>query len=195
MQYYFFFVERTKTYHRTNIFPYLVSLLVANVMQAIATIMNGRWLEKGAVYNGGFCTAQGALKNAANNGIALWSFMIAVHVFNLLFLRWRTTRVSMAATLVGGWSAVAMIVLVGPSVIQKSEKGPYFGVSGFWCWITSDYPDEQLYLEYFFVSGSVEIRSISTHRHPAGILISRALFPHVYACSASRPWQPHPDRG
>lgn len=150
--YYFAFTKRTRTFHKTNIAPYLGSLLVANVLQAIATILNVRWVSFGFVFDGGFCAFQGGLKNAANVGIALWSFVIAAHVFNLLFLRWRTTRISMYATLVGGWCGVALVVATGPTIIATPEKGPYFGVSGYWCWITSEYPNEQTFLEYFFVS-------------------------------------------
>ncbi|KAL5498654.1 hypothetical protein ACEPAH_2009 [Sanghuangporus vaninii] len=148
--YYFAFSKRTKTFHRTNIIPYLVSLLIANVLQAIATILNARWVKEGIVYNGSFCSFQGGLKNAANVGTALWSFVIAVHVFNLLFLRWKTTRAGMVATLIGGWSAVGLIVTLGPLSIESPDRGPYFGVSGYWCWITDNYPVEQTYMEYFF---------------------------------------------
>ncbi|OCB89111.1 hypothetical protein A7U60_g3710 [Sanghuangporus baumii] len=148
--YYFAFSKRTKTFHRTNIVPYLVSLLIANVLQAIATILNARWVKEGIVYNGSFCSFQGGLKNAANVGTALWSFVIAVHVFNLLFLRWKTTRAGMVATLIGGWSAVGLIVTLGPLSIESLDRGPYFGVSGYWCWITDNYPVEQTYMEYFF---------------------------------------------
>jgi len=148
--YYSVFVQRTKTYQRTNVVPYLISLFLANVLQAIGTIMNAKWASKGIVYDGGFCSLQGGIKNAANVGTALWSFIIAAHVFNLLFLRWRTTRLSMYATLIGGWSIIVTIATIGPSFIETEEKGPYFGVSGYWCWITDNYPREQTFLEYFF---------------------------------------------
>jgi len=149
--YYLAFVQRRKTFHRTNLAPYLISLLFANVLQAIGTIMNARWVKDGIVVNGSFCEVQGGIKNAANVGTAIWSFTIAVHVFNLLFLRWRTTRTSMIATLVGGWSFVLMIVTLGPFAIATPDRGPYFGVSGNWCWITDNYPEEQTFMEYFFV--------------------------------------------
>ena len=71
-QYYFGFSRRTKTYHQTHVASYLVCLLLSNVLQAIGTIMNARWVEKGGVYNGGFCSFQGGLKNAANVGTAFW---------------------------------------------------------------------------------------------------------------------------
>ncbi|THH06508.1 hypothetical protein EW145_g4039 [Phellinidium pouzarii] len=173
--YYCLLAKRFKTYHPTNITPYFISLLLANVLQAIATILNVRWVHDGIVFDGGFCSFQGGLKNVANVGTALWSFVIAAHVFNLLFLRWHTTRASLAATLVGGWSAVLLIVAVGPIAIETPELGPYFGVSGYWCWIT----------EYFFVAYSVIIipvalarfSSFSGHRIPLwGTIATDVIF-------------------
>ncbi|EJD05423.1 uncharacterized protein FOMMEDRAFT_103454 [Fomitiporia mediterranea MF3/22] len=155
--YYFVFSKRTKTFHRTNLAPYLVSLLLANVLQAIATILNARWVREGIVFDGSFCSFQGGLKNAANVGTALWSFIIALHVFNLLFLRWKTTCTGMIITLICGWTIVAFIVTLGPLAIETPERGPYFGVSGYWCWITDNYPKEQTYMEYFieFISAGL----------------------------------------
>jgi hypothetical protein len=58
--------------------------------------------------------------------------MIALHLFNLLFLRLPSTKLGLAATLCFGWASVATIVTVGPVMIQTPEKGPYFGISGNW---------------------------------------------------------------
>jgi len=58
--------------------------------------------------------------------------MIALHLFNLLFLRFPTTGLGLAATLSFGWAFVATIVILGPAVIQTPEKGFYFGISGNW---------------------------------------------------------------
>jgi hypothetical protein len=61
------------------------------------------------------------------------SFIIALHLFNILFLRFPTTKAGLVATLCFGWASVATIVIVGPAVIQTPEKGPYFSISGNWC--------------------------------------------------------------
>ncbi|PSR76196.1 hypothetical protein PHLCEN_2v8619 [Hermanssonia centrifuga] len=53
-------------------------------------------------------------------------------------------------TICTGWSAVAFVVASGPLLVQSEAKGPYFGPSGYWCWITDNYPREQTFLEYFF---------------------------------------------
>ena len=117
--------------------------------------MSAHWVQQGIVYDGSFCASQGPIKNAANVGTAIWSFTIAVHVFNLLFLRWKTTKFGMIMTLFLGWLSVLLIVAIGPLAYQTPDKGAYFGVSGLWCWITDMYPEQRTYLEYFIVSTRV----------------------------------------
>ncbi|KAK1216407.1 hypothetical protein PQX77_020960 [Marasmius sp. AFHP31] len=135
---------------KTHIFEYLTCLLIANMIQSVGTAMNLRWVSKNGVTNGAFCVAQGGIKQAGNVATALWTFILALHIFNILFLRSAVTKVGLWCTLVGGWLLVLLLVLLGPLAIQKSTKGPYFGVSGAWCWITNEYPEEQVFLEYFF---------------------------------------------
>lgn len=84
-------------------------------------------------------------------------------------MRLKSSTSIRSIVLVGGWTAVAFIVSIGPLAIQTKSKGPYFGPSGYWCvsffnyihvtsevpsrcWITDAYPLEQTFLEYFFVS-------------------------------------------
>ncbi|KAI0072102.1 hypothetical protein K474DRAFT_1668251 [Panus rudis PR-1116 ss-1] len=142
---------RSPTYHNTHVVPYFVSLLISNILQAAGTSMNARWVLERMVVAGGYCSFQGGLKQAGNIGMALWSFVLAAHLFNLLFLRWKSTKVGLWATLAGGWFAIIFIVAIVPIPIQATKKrGPYFGPSGFWCWITPAYPQEQIFLEYFF---------------------------------------------
>jgi len=47
-----------------------------------------------------------------------------------------------------GWSLIAFVVAIGPLAFQTKALGPYFGPSGFWCWISEWYPNEQVCLEY-----------------------------------------------
>ncbi|KAK7443270.1 hypothetical protein VKT23_015867 [Stygiomarasmius scandens] len=141
---------RPTTYRRTHLFGYLLSLLLANAMQSIGTVMSLKWVVENQVIFGAFCTYQGAIKQLGNISTALWSFMISIHLFNLLFLRGALTNIGFWLTIVLGWCLVVVVVLIGPAAIEKKEKGPYFGISGPWCWITSAYPKEQILLEYFF---------------------------------------------
>ncbi|THU87168.1 hypothetical protein K435DRAFT_842632, partial [Dendrothele bispora CBS 962.96] len=147
------------TYRRTHLFGYLLSVLLANTIQSVGTMMNLRWITESRVTYGSFCTYQGAIKQTGNVSTAVWSLSIAVHLFNMLFLRSRYTKIGFWVTLVAGWVFVITVVLIGPAAFESSEKGPYFGISGSWCWITEDYPKEQIFLEYFleFLSAGISI--------------------------------------
>ncbi|KAH9926571.1 uncharacterized protein BXZ73DRAFT_78674 [Epithele typhae] len=56
----------------TRILPFFVSLLVANILQAIGTIMNASWVRERNVLPGSLCSAQAGIKQAGNVGMALW---------------------------------------------------------------------------------------------------------------------------
>ncbi|KIK70177.1 hypothetical protein GYMLUDRAFT_34662 [Collybiopsis luxurians FD-317 M1] len=149
---YLFTVKTPKpsTYQRTHLFGYLLSLFIANALQSIGTVMSLRWVLRHEVISGSFCSLQGATKQFGNVGTAIWSLILSIHLFNLLFLRSASTKLVFWATIVFGWSIIAMVVILGPAALQTNDKGPYFGISGPWCWITNGYPDEQIFLEYFF---------------------------------------------
>ncbi|KAJ7512348.1 hypothetical protein B0H11DRAFT_1950761 [Mycena galericulata] len=140
---------RLQNYPNTHINGYFTSLLLANAVQSFGTVLNFKWAADGAVESGLLCSAQGGIKQCGNIATALWSFILALHLFNLLFLRLNSNNTAFWVTIGGGWALVVFIVLLGPIVIQTAEKGPYFGISGAWCWITSNYPREQIFLEYF----------------------------------------------
>ncbi len=123
-------LPRTKLYKRTHILGYFVSLLVSNVFQAAGTVMNAEWLRTHGVRQTNVCVAQAAIKQLGNVGNAVWSLSIAMHLFNILFLRWTSRRVGFLGMLIAGWAFMFSIVLVGPAVLQEEE--PYFGVSGSW---------------------------------------------------------------
>ncbi|KAF9078015.1 hypothetical protein BDP27DRAFT_1252978 [Rhodocollybia butyracea] len=137
------------TYHHTYLFGYLLSLLFANALLSGGSAMSLEWITLGEVTFGPFCTAQAALKLTGSVATALWSFMIAFHLFKLLFLRSPATKLAFWITIIVGWGAVIAVVMVGPMAIQKNERGPYFGITGPWCWINDAYPQERKYLEYF----------------------------------------------
>lgn len=64
--------RRTLNLRNTRILPFFVSLLAANVLQAIGTLINGKWAVDGIVVDGPLCHAQGGIKQAGNVAMALW---------------------------------------------------------------------------------------------------------------------------
>jgi len=125
------------------------SLLVANFLQSIGTILDAQWVSLGMVSPGTLCSVQGGIKQAGNVGTAVWTFMLALHAFRLLYLRSRVSSRNKWWILGLGWFFVVTVVTIGPLAIQNLKtRGPYFGPAGYWCWITKAYTDEEVCLEY-----------------------------------------------
>ncbi|KII92027.1 hypothetical protein PLICRDRAFT_172183 [Plicaturopsis crispa FD-325 SS-3] len=143
--------EDKNLFVRTHVAAYFVSLLIGDLLQAVGSIMNAKWYEAMAVTADDFCTAQGAIKQAADVSTALWTFVLAVHTFCVLFLGMKLKRYVLFATLISGWSAVLAIVIAGPAALNTAERGPFFGVSGYWCWISAEYDTPRITLDYMIM--------------------------------------------
>ncbi|KAH7099290.1 hypothetical protein BKA62DRAFT_710552 [Auriculariales sp. MPI-PUGE-AT-0066] len=128
---------------------YFYSLLFASMLKALSVIMSLRWtympMEAGA-----FCTMQAGLKLAGNVGTATWSMVIALHIFNMLFLSLRPIKWSLPAVLGGVWSLLLADVLIGPAVFSNFYR-PYDGSDsdGTSCWIGAPHSTARFLFEYF----------------------------------------------
>lgn len=145
---------------RTHVAAYFFSLLLCDLTQSIGALLNTRWIAQGGLELGSFCTAQAVIKQTGNVGTALWSFVIAVHTFNVLFLRWHIADYVCYGTLVGVWAFLGFIVILGPAIVESRARGPFYGISGYWCWITPGYPVERYALEYLWMFASAGLSFI-----------------------------------
>lgn len=136
---------------RTHVAAYFVSLLLCDLLQAIGSIFNANWIRLMGVEVGDICVLQGVFKQASDVGAACWTLVIAIHTFCLLFLQWRVRRFVLWATLVAGWSGIAAIVIAGPAALDTAKNGPFFSISGYWCWISPHYPAERITLDYMIM--------------------------------------------
>ncbi|RDB24819.1 hypothetical protein Hypma_008005 [Hypsizygus marmoreus] len=136
---------------RTHVAAYFVSLLLCNFLQAIGSIVNAAWINHMGVRAGNLCAFQGVLKQASDIGTAIWTLIIAIHTFCLLFLEQRMRPFVLWTTLFFGWSAIACLVMIGPAALETDKRGPFFGISGYWCWISPQYKVERITLDYMIV--------------------------------------------
>lgn len=60
---------------QSNLGLYFVSLLLANAVAAIGSVMSIHWVVERRVEAGSFCTAQGVVKNIGNVATALWTLV------------------------------------------------------------------------------------------------------------------------
>ncbi|KAJ7110857.1 hypothetical protein C8R44DRAFT_985589 [Mycena epipterygia] len=136
---------------RSHAAAYFISLLICDLIQSTASIMNAQWIRDMAVETGTLCVVQGALKQISDVGLSFWTFVIALHTFCLVFLGITPRPYVVWMTLIGGWSGMGILAMTGPTFLDTAHRGPFYGISGYWCWITPDYVAERATLDYMFM--------------------------------------------
>ncbi|KAG8938374.1 hypothetical protein FRC03_007310 [Tulasnella sp. 419] len=111
------------------------------------------WARDGKVTPGITCTAQGVLQHAGEVGTSLATLAIAIYTFKSLLFRWTVHPTDrpwlMPLAVFGLISLFQLLMTLIPAVgIYDDPEKPFYGVAGYWCWITADYPGERLGLEY-----------------------------------------------
>jgi hypothetical protein len=84
--------------------------------------------------------------------------VIAVHTFSLVFLRRQWSNRTCYIVLVVSWALLLLELCIETFIIAEPKKiGPYFGVAGYWCWITPAYPISRYATSYLlmFVSAGL----------------------------------------
>lgn len=136
---------------KTHVAAYFICFLLSDFLQAIGSLMNATWVREHAVIFGETCTAQGVIKEIADVSSAFWTLVIAIHTFCLLVIEIKLRTFVLWTTLVGGWSAIFAIVISGPAVRETSNRGPFYAISGYWCWISTNYPADGFTLDYLLM--------------------------------------------
>ncbi|THH06764.1 hypothetical protein EW146_g9510, partial [Bondarzewia mesenterica] len=128
-----------------------LSLLCSDLLQAIPLVLTIKWVNEGKLYTGNYCTAQGAISQMGETGVAIATFVIAIHTF--VAVMWRKgTRSRLAAFIVVGFLWAFVIIFVGISVgIHRRTGDLYDTPTPFWCWIGGKFPDERIAGEYFWM--------------------------------------------
>ena len=100
------------------------------MIHSIGDVINLRWAVLNGVEVGDVCSLQGIVKQLGGVATSIWSVVIALHLFNLLFWRWEPRKYSCYATCIGCWSLAGMVVFIGPTIAWTNGQGKFWGISG-----------------------------------------------------------------
>ncbi|KAK0441925.1 hypothetical protein EV421DRAFT_1711187 [Armillaria borealis] len=131
----------------THIHYYFVNLLVCDLVQAIGQFFSVLRFTSKRVTDGTLCTTQGILKQLGDVGVAL-SYAIALHTFLVLVCRFYSRPRTALIVIAAMW--IFMALIVGISEAMHGDED-YYGSTGYWCWITSDFGTQRITLEYLWV--------------------------------------------
>ncbi|GAA5914760.1 hypothetical protein JCM5296_003858 [Sporobolomyces johnsonii] len=130
-----------------------IQLLVADLLQAIGFMFNYDWVARNAfppqAHPTSLCTAQALLIEIGDMGSAFSSLLICVNLFVVLVPQKHVPIRVLAAAMVGQWVAVGLLASVGSALVRDGV--PFYGAAGGWCWMSTIYQSERLWLHYLWV--------------------------------------------
>ncbi|KAK1985688.1 G protein-coupled glucose receptor regulating Gpa2-domain-containing protein [Colletotrichum cereale] len=131
----------------------IFNLLLADIQQALAFLLNVQWLTRNAIEVGtSTCWTQGWFVSTGDLASSVFITGIAIHTYvsiisNKKIPTWTFhTAIAMMWIFVYGTGILAVIVTAN----GKTEGGLYVR-AGAWCWINSKYQDIRLTLHYLWI--------------------------------------------
>ncbi|KAG8939262.1 hypothetical protein FRC03_006417 [Tulasnella sp. 419] len=145
--------SRIQPFFRSPMDYLFLILLFNDFIQSMGYVTILVWARDGKVTPGTTCTAQGILQHVGEVGTALSTLAIAIYTFKSLLLPWTVHRAHqpwlMPLVVFGLVSLFQLLMTLIPAVgIHDNPEKPFYGVAGYWCWITAYYSGERLGLEY-----------------------------------------------
>lgn len=132
-------------------------LLISDLIQALGFLLNLSHLGKSTLDSSPICTVQGVFIQLGDTSGAFSTVAIAIHTFVVLIIHKPPSTWVLLMALGFKWALVFVLAMIGPIAFATEALGPFYGPAGGWCWISSSYPWERLWLHYvwLFLAGAV----------------------------------------
>ncbi|KAH7341802.1 hypothetical protein B0J17DRAFT_714970 [Rhizoctonia solani] len=156
--------KRSSHFFRTHVDFYMLSLLLADLLQGLGAVVNIEWIRGAECYCGSLCRAQGVIQTLGETGVAMSTLAISIHTFVVIFFSWHPPTGAAGARIWGTviafiWLYLSLCVSVGFAVNQKKVGSApadvvledFYAPTPFYCWIGQGYLIERIIFEYFWI--------------------------------------------
>ncbi|KAJ7745447.1 hypothetical protein DFH07DRAFT_748882 [Mycena maculata] len=135
----------------------MLSLFIADLIQAIGAVMDIRWVHSGRVEIGAFCTAQGVVQQLGETSVALTTLGITVFTFVGVWYR-KGLGATFSATILIGAVWLFVILLVG---IGNAEHKHLESPTPYWCWLGQSYLGLRIGGEYMWLWVTLGVSAVA----------------------------------
>ncbi|KAJ1307500.1 hypothetical protein OPQ81_001599 [Rhizoctonia solani] len=156
--------KRSSHFFRTHVDFYMLSLLLADLLQGLGAVVNIEWIRGAECYCGALCRAQGVIQTLGETGVAMSTLAISIHTFIVIFFSWHPPTGAAGARIWGTvialiWVYLSLCVSVGFAVNEKQLRSAptdvalehFYAPTPFYCWIGQGYLIERILFEYFWI--------------------------------------------
>lgn len=139
----------------------IYNLLLADLQQAIAFVMSFHWLRINKILAPTApCFIQAWFLQIGDVSSGFFVLAIAIHTWLGVVRGYKMPYKWFIVSILGLWAFALLLTVLGPAMYRDR----YFGRAGGWCWVSSDYQDERLWLHYLWIF-IVEFGTIGIYGH------------------------------
>ncbi|OAA65562.1 Glucose receptor Git3 [Niveomyces insectorum RCEF 264] len=140
----------------------LYNLLLADMHQAMAFILNAVWVSSDSILvNTGTCYAQGVFVSNGDLSASLFIGAIAIHTYSVTSRNYKPPQWVVTATCIGIWAFTYGMFFIGIAATKNGRDGGGFYVrAAAWCWINQKYETLRLVTHYLFIFITLALTSI-----------------------------------
>jgi hypothetical protein len=127
---------------------YVLSILIADLIQSVGMAMDVKWVHDGVVKKGAYCSAHGALQQLGQTSAAMATLALAAH--SIIAIWWRTNpeRTGFTYLIVAViWLYVILCVFIPLGI----HSDTYITPVPYWCWIGRNHTPERYFGEYIWL--------------------------------------------
>ncbi|KAF1831850.1 hypothetical protein BDW02DRAFT_36780 [Decorospora gaudefroyi] len=139
----------------------IYNLLIADLQQSIAFSISFHWLRiDKIVAPTGACFIQAWFLQIGDVASGFFVLAIAVHTWMGVVKGYKLPYMWFVAAILGIWFFALVLTVLGPAMYQEK----YFARAASWCWVSSAYQSERLWLHYLWIF-IVEFGTIIIYAH------------------------------
>ncbi|KAI9765796.1 MAG: hypothetical protein M1835_007314 [Candelina submexicana] len=126
----------------------IYNLVLADIQQSVAFAVNTHWLYKNAIDAPSIaCFIQGWFMSTGDLASGVFILAIAVHTFWTVVYNYRMRGLHFGLFILACWLIIIAMAVIGVALHQDD----LYTRAGAWCWISSNYDKERLYLHYLWI--------------------------------------------
>ncbi|KAK4176006.1 G protein-coupled glucose receptor regulating Gpa2-domain-containing protein [Triangularia setosa] len=139
----------------------IYNLLLADIHQAGAFLLNAVWLGKdGIIVHTPACWAQGWLVSTGDLSSSCFITAIAVHTYLAVVRNYTPPQCAVYATVIGLWVFNYLMAALGVILTKNgADGGGLYVRAAAWCWINIQYETHRLFLHYLWIFISLFLTS------------------------------------
>jgi hypothetical protein len=139
----------------------IYNLLLADLQQSIAFSISFHWLRlDGILAPTAPCFIQAWFLNIGDVASGFFVLAIAIHTWLGVVKGYKMPYMWFVVSILGIWFVALLLTSIGPAMYQDR----FYTRAGGWCWISTAFQDERLWLHYFWIF-IVEFGTIAIYGH------------------------------